>query len=136
MRDDADAGVDADQKSLGNLKRALTGVPSLAAPGEEPPFSLEDLVSTLSAGIAEGVQARWRDLRAFELLLAEVQAEFAGEDPVKSDRRDLLRQAYGELESACAQLRPFGHGIELPEATEEDVEVVRMLLQKGERLFS
>ena len=55
---------------------------------------------------------------------------------MKSDRRDLLRQVSGELESACAQLRPFGHDIELPEATGEDVEGVRKLLQKGERLFS
>ena len=68
--------------------------------------------------------------------MAEVQAEFAGEDPLKSDRRDLLLQVYGELESACAQLQPFCHEIELPEATGEDVEGVRTLLQKGERLFS
>ena len=71
--DDEDAAVDEDHKSLSDLKKALTGVSSLVAPGKEPPLSLEDLVSTLSSGIAEGIQARWRDLRAFELLLAEVQ---------------------------------------------------------------
>jgi hypothetical protein len=89
----------------------------------------DELVRALLFGINQGLQQHWRELRAIEIGVQEVAEEFGGEDPLQSDVREILE---GCLRS-CATLRDDMAAyveIELAEPIEDDVTLVRKLIEK------
>lgn len=90
----------------------------------------------LLAMLLEGVQALNCELRAAELVLEEVAAEFDGEDPLIPSVRRLLDMTRQALEEVRARVEDYVGDFELPEPAENDLERVRDILGRAERLYS
>jgi hypothetical protein len=105
----------------------------LTEPPEEPEtFEKgygDETVKALLFGIKQNVQQHWCELRAIEIGVHEVADEFGGEDPLQPDTREMI----DDCRRSCEKLRDDVTAyvaIELPEPTEGDVALVRVLIEK------
>jgi len=101
--------------------------PAVAA---QPKGKLDDLVELHKGILREGLEEQWRKLQAVELLVAEAQEAFDGEDPCVPQVRHTLDHTKERLadlrESLLAYLGPF----DLPEPDEDDVAELRELYER------
>jgi hypothetical protein len=108
-------------------------------PGEEPVFAWErnpqsdkpSLVDALLETVPSEVRNRWSELRAIDIVVAEVAEEFEGEDPLDETSRRMLDQAGDDLRVVAEGLAEFGMKVEPGEPAEEDVALVRGLLRRA-----
>jgi hypothetical protein len=77
------------------------------------------------------VRARWSELRAIEIAVEEVAQEFEGEDPLDEASRRMLVRAGDDLRTVAEGLAEFGLKVELGEPADEDVALVRGLVQRA-----
>jgi hypothetical protein len=105
----------------------------LTVPPEEPEtFDKgygDEMTRAMLFGIKQGLQQHWCELRAIEIAVQEVAEEFDGEDPMQSDTREMIDDCL----RSCAKIRDDVKAyveIELIEPAEEDVALVRKLIEK------
>ncbi len=84
----------------------------------------------MEATLREFVAHLWDDVMAIDYLLAEVSAEFGGEDPMKPVMRGQLEKARATLE-LLHEAFSSKDAIEFREPSERAVELTRTYFQKG-----
>ena len=116
------------------------------APGRlDLPLDLDEpFPDTVSAGTAhsvlermevmavlDGTQARWMEMRCFEIVTMEIAVrEFGGEDPLRRQTRNLLVKIRRRLFALATQLEAYAGDIELLEPDSEDVELLRKMMTR------
>lgn len=85
--------------------------------------------------LSEGIQRGWQAVRATELVIEEAVREFSGVDPALPLVREQLERAKERIEDICSSLRPYLGRVELPEPGEAEVDHVRLILERAERLY-
>jgi len=103
-------------------------VPRLDLPfadAQEPDLISGALLETLRNGIVR----RHSELRAAEIVIAEVGEKFGIDDPLVPVNRRTLDSAKETLENVRTGFQHYAGEIELPEADEEDVDMMRKLLE-------
>ena len=91
---------------------------------------LDDLVELHKRILREGLEEQWRKLRAVELLVAEAQEAFDGEDPCLPEVRHTLDHTKERLADLHESLRAYVEPFELLEPDEDEVEEVRALYDR------
>jgi hypothetical protein len=86
---------------------------------------LDDPVALHKKVLREGIEERWRQLRAVELVVGEVAEEFGGEDPALPDVRHMLDHTTDRLVDLHKDAQTYAEPFELPELSEEDVATMR-----------
>jgi hypothetical protein len=133
-----EAKTQADLVTLSHLQEALaTGpfsriVDDGATAGEGTVTSLAEVMED---GLRQSIPLRWHELRAVELVIDLVAAEFDGEDPLKPVYRADINLAKAILERLARYLECYGKACEFTEPPEEDVEGTRALLENGRHLL-
>ena len=88
-----------------------------------------EMGAQLERQVVEGIQQRWREIRAVEIVLEEARAKFGGEDPLRPVLREALEDAKGKVQELAEAMR-WAVG-ELPEPDESLLRAVRGLLERG-----
>ena len=90
--------------------------------------------NTLTAALIErlrtGIKCQGQEIRAVEILTAEVAAEFDGEDPMMPELRAVFDQAKAELTGIAETLARFGIESDLPEPDEDVLDRVRLVVHR------
>ena len=89
----------------------------------------DELVRGLLFGIKQGLLQHWSELRAVEIGVQEVAEEFGGEEPLQPDVRELLDGCLANCKELRDRMADYVE-IELPESAEEDLALVRKLIEK------
>ncbi len=132
VRPDDDPRVEADQRNLEHLQKALTQTPlARMVEGELPADedSVSDLAELLEESMKRAVVQAWQELRAVEVVLDEAAAEFDGEDPLRPRLRQDLDQARETLQKLRAYLWHRDESYELAEPGEEELDAARRLIE-------
>jgi hypothetical protein len=85
----------------------------------------DEAMVALRKQLREGVPWCWQEVRAIEMLLEEVAAEFDGEDPLLPPVRQVLDKTRQDLAELHLLLDFVDAKVELPEPDEERVEFLR-----------
>jgi hypothetical protein len=97
-----------------------------------PGSGIEALSDRLEAEIRSGIELRWRQLRAIELVLDEVAAEFDGEDVLRPEHRATLNTAKAGVEAINLFLATHHKAaVELVEPEEQLLDETRALIEKA-----
>ena len=96
---------------------------------------LEEVIEFLESAIQRGLEKRWVDVRAVETVLEEMAFQFDGEDPLKPAVRSALLETKSSIEKIASHLAMYDRAVELREPDEQEVEGVRVLMERGQRLF-
>jgi hypothetical protein len=91
--------------------------PLCAEPPDEE-FS-EEIARILAVRLRSGIVECWRELRAVELKLDELTAEFDGEDVLKPDIRERLASSLASLRDLHERVQRYAGPSELPEPDDE-----------------
>ena len=90
--------------------------------------SWDEISDALQTNLRKGIQMRWWELRAVELVLEEANAEFDGEDALGPRFRQRLHDAKCKVE----ELRDgLGETFELSEPEEEHIELTKELVSRA-----
>jgi hypothetical protein len=138
LPDDQAKRVEKRRDHLEDARRALGRSPTYLATFEPPSDALPEdaegasriayaLVVTLKSELTE----HWRDIRALEDCIEEVQERLGGEDPADPMVRDALENAKGIIETAVSQLGEMQIPIELPEPDDDARAPVHRLLDQA-----
>ena len=80
--------------------------------------------------LRDGIQLRWRELRAYEIVVAEVATEdFCGVDPLYAEARNLLQEIRDHLVALREKLQPYAGPALLPEPGATHLAQLRKYLQ-------
>ena len=99
--------------------------------GYTVPMFLRELQRELETSIRREVSLRWRELRALEIVWAEVDAECDGEMATEQQVRNLAEKTKARLKVVAGQLAPKGSKPRLPEPAPEFVDQVRAVLKSA-----
>jgi hypothetical protein len=125
-----------DQKRLARVVEALSWRPLDAfREAKNGPSRLEWLREALAETLARQVIGYWRQVRACEIVLAEIAAWFDGEDPLKPVSREALNETRERLSRVRGQLATLHKECELAEPREDVVEVLRGVVRRSEPGF-
>ena len=83
----------------------------------------------LEQQVVEGVQQRWREIRAAEIVVEEAGGEFRGEDPAKPVLRETLEDTKRKVRELAETMR-WAVSEDLPKPDESLPEAVRGLLER------
>lgn len=86
------------------------------------------VADALSGSLRDGTEQCWRTLRAIEVAIKEVAAEFDGEDPLLPDARGVMDEIRKELEDLHQQVQRYVGEFALSEPDEDAVAVVRKVI--------
>lgn len=92
---------------------------------------MDQLADILADRLRDGIDYQWQELRACELVLEEVSAEFDGEDVLRPPVREMLDGIRKELQELHEQVQPHVEPFELREPDEELVETIRELMRRA-----
>jgi hypothetical protein len=90
----------------------------------------KEIAESLLNGLVDGVGLHWRELRALEMVLAEIAEEVGGEDLLHEDARELFERTKEQLQILSADLDQRGGKCRLEEPTEEAVEVLAARIRR------
>ena len=90
----------------------------------------DDLATALEERTAALAIDCWQGLRAVELMWDELSEEFDGEDIVRSFWRELVSECKERLAKLAQALAPSDEEIDLPEPTEDQVELRRAFVAR------
>jgi hypothetical protein len=91
----------------------------------------DELVRAVAFGVRNALLDHWREIRSIEIVVEAAREEFDGEDPLHPDVRRPLEEAKAVLVEVHAGFEPYVSGIELPEPGEDEVALVRRLVEKA-----
>jgi glucokinase len=77
----------------------------------------------------------WEEIEATEVLVEQVATEFGGEDPLKLASRTGLGRARDMAEKQALVLEAMGHKVDLPAASEEEVQELKAMLERNGCVF-
>jgi hypothetical protein len=81
--------------------------------------------------LRDGVRERWRELRAFEMVVAELAAkEFYGEDLLNIEFRRTLQEIRDQLLILAASVRTYAGDVTLPEPNPTDIAILREMISR------
>lgn len=92
--------------------------------------SVDELARAVAFGLRDTLLQHWREVRAIEIVVEEVRAELDGEDPLHPDVRRQLDATKAMLREVSADFAPYVHSLKLSEPSDEDVALVRELIEK------
>ena len=95
------------------------------------PLTLAELVTRLLAFLRFAVADSGKELRAIDLVLEEVAAEFNGEDVLGPKMRELVEATRARLVKLGKVLVKHDEGFAFEEPPEETLESLRALIQKS-----
>jgi hypothetical protein len=98
----------------------------------DDPSQIDEIVMALKDTLRDGVQARWRELRATEVVVEEVAQEF-DEDPCVPVLRHEIDHCRSNLEELHRDLQSYLPPFELEEPGEEALALVRELVEREVR---
>ncbi len=105
----------------------------LHVPRLDLPFTQAQKPDRISGALLEtlrnGVVRRHSELRAAEIVIGEVAEKFGIDDPLVPINRRTLDTAKEKLEDVRQGLQRYAGEIELPEADEDNVDMMRKLLE-------
>ncbi len=87
-------------------------------------LALADIAEAFEDRVRSGVELRWTDLRLVEIAVAEIAAEFGGEDPLGPSVREAIDATRETLE-VLATLEEARGEVALREPTADEVEELR-----------
>jgi len=95
----------------------------------------DDILATslgraLAGAIVSQVLSSWQQLRAIEVVVAEVAQEFDSEDPLGPRARDRIDDAKARVGKLAEELRPYVGALALPEPDDTDLADARELLDR------
>lgn len=90
----------------------------------------DEATRLLEESIRDGFAARWCELSAIETVVAEVQEEFAGEDPLLPELRSSLDAIKATLEELRERIATFGIEVDPPGQDPELDQHVRRLVHR------
>jgi len=90
----------------------------------------EEIAEAVGTRLREGIQLRWRELRAIELVLEEVAGEFDGETPTRPWEREALDEGKRRLEELHLAAQAYVGPFKLPGMDEEEMEQVRKVIRR------
>ena len=93
-----------------------------------PPDFLRGLAAQLRSETLDEVVGRWQELRAVEAVLAEIAADFDGEEVLVPEQREQADDAAARLEALAREL---GFKGAVPEPGDELVQLARGSLERG-----
>lgn len=99
--------------------------------GYTVPMFLRELQGELETSIRHELSLRWRELRALEIVWAEVDAECDGEPATEQQVRDRAGKTKARLKALAEQLASKGPKPRLPEPAPEFVDQVRAVLHSA-----
>ncbi len=128
VRPDEESGrVDGDRKTLAHLQLALEKPHKLS--GERA--GLSEVIGEQTARIQAGMQMRWEDVRAVEIVIDEIAAEFGGEDPLRPLIREALDKAKAGLPYLNGVLEVYDEAVELHEPDDANLTDLRALVERN-----
>jgi hypothetical protein len=83
----------------------------------------------LADRIKAGLELRWTELRATEIVLDEIANEFSGEDPLRSLLRTRLNETKPSVEEMTTLLSSYDRAVRLHEPSEEELTEMRALFE-------
>ncbi len=96
---------------------------------EETAYALLERLDIV--GLREGIQARWREMRCFEIVLAELATkELNGEDPLRVETRQALRRVRTHLNALRDKVQLYAGDFEFPKPAPEDLALLRKLIAR------
>ena len=104
------------------------------AAGERP--SMDDVTRAFALKQRLGIAATWAELRATEVVLDEVRAEFGGEEVAPDVLIEMLGDARNDLLQLHETSQPFSGPFELPDPNEAVAECLRIAVRRDEHLVS
>lgn len=96
----------------------------------------QDITGVLLQVLRERIACRYRELRAAEIVISEVAAEFEIDDPLVPPVRRTLETAKEDIEDVRSGLRHYLGDIDLAEPDESDVASIRKIMERAEKLYS
>jgi hypothetical protein len=127
--DQAEAAGD-ERLDFQRLLGVLDWRPFYASPDADLPKMPEKMIGYLRETTAYQLIETWVQVRAVDMILGEVAAEFGGADPVKPDVREKLDGTQRKLQSIHEQLLALNLEVELREPLEEELEELRGLMRQ------
>ena len=97
----------------------------------EPGTAYHELPRAVAWGLRDTLLQHWRELGAIDVVVDEARGTFDGEDPLHPDVRQLLDATKATLLDVHAGFEPYVGGIMLPAPTEDEMAVVRKLIEKA-----
>ena len=94
------------------------------------PSKIDELVETHRKLLHAGVEEQWRKLGAVNLVVAEVAADFGGEDPALPEMRHVLEHCEEKLLELRQETQRYTGPFELQAAREEDLALVRGIVER------
>ncbi len=92
---------------------------------------MDDVALVHIQWLKEALIQRWQELRAGELVVEAAMAEFDGEGLLHSDVRAMLTEAEATLWQLHEEVQRYGGEFRLEEPTDEQVEAVHNLVERG-----
>lgn len=114
------------RRSLATLRNLLDSTPLEEHSPEA--HTLAETIEVLEQSATTSLRVRWQEIRAAEILVGEVAANFAGEDPLKPFNRARLDEARKKLEWLSPQLHVYLKDLTLEEPSPEDVDALRTVI--------
>ncbi len=127
---DSEAG-DAEQEraAIHRLQEALDWRPLRVKDDPAEKRVIEVIAGHLRTSLASAFSELWQAMRAVDMVLAEVAAEFDGADPIRPLKREVLDSARTRLLGLAEQLVLLDVEIELAEPDEELLGLVRRMVR-------
>ncbi len=121
--------MEGDRKTLAHLQLALEKPHKLS--GER--VGLSEVIGEQTARIQAGMRMRWEDVRALEIVIDEIAAEFGGEDPLRPLIREALDKAKAGLTFLNRLLEVHDQAVELQEPDEDNLADLRALVERNSK---
>ena len=94
---------------------------------------IDELVAYKKKVLRKGIDEQWRQLRTVEIVVADAQKEFGGEDPAHPEMRHVLDHVKEELQGLHEDVRRYTGPFELAEPGEDEIGWVRSIVEQGVR---
>ena len=127
LPDDREAQVEADRRTLANLRDAIRRTPLQRMGDDGEGASLAAMMDGLIQRMMSLMALRWLDILQVETVIAEVAEDF-GEDPLKPGTRAALDTAKATLLNIQCQLKAHNKVLVLSEPNEQDLDEMRSML--------
>ncbi len=119
------------KRAPGALRVPIDLLASIDAPDIFAEGYGQGMVRALLAGIKDGLEQHWRELRSLEIVIGEAAEEFDGRDLLREDDRKRLDDAKATCVTVHEAVQPYVEPFALPEPADDDVELVRTLVQRA-----
>jgi hypothetical protein len=123
------------RKKAEKLARDVLPLLELPWDPEEHELSWLNIADQIEETLRNDVVGLWQQVRAIDVVVGEVAAEFDGWDPLRPILRDVVEKTRASLQ-LLHEFFSLSESTELPEPDDESLELVRAHFENGRRLLS